>query len=122
MLLTMMIVIAVAYFSMQVERTDYELLRQRVLVLQNEKNLSDSFRVAMNDVVNELTKFDDKKEPVIVTKQRVQLKIAKMNDIIKDLPEQQSANEKTFYDLIIQSVADLNDSKTKIRNLEDQKN
>jgi hypothetical protein len=120
--ITLVIVITVAFFSLRVQLTEYESLRSRVLVLQNEKNLSDTFRVAMDVTLNELTKFDSKKEPAIVTKGKVQLKIARLNRIMRnyrgDLPE----NERTLYDLVIQSLADLNDAKTRIRNLEDQKN
>jgi hypothetical protein len=120
--ITLVIVITVAFFSLRVQLNEYESLRSRVLVLQNEKNLSDTFRVAMDVTLNELTKFDSKKEPAIVTKGKVQLKIARLDRIMRnyrgDLPE----NERTLYDLVIQSLADLNDAKTRIRNLEDQKN
>ena len=90
--------------------------------MQNEKNLSDSFRVAMNVALNELTKFDLKKEPTIVTKRSVQMKIERMSRLIQYMPGERSAEEKSIYDLMIQNLADLNDAKTRIRNLEDEKN
>jgi len=90
--------------------------------MQNEKNLSDSFRVAMNVTLNELTKFDLKKEPAIVTKRNVQMKIERMSRLIKNMPDVNSNDERSIYDLVIQNLADLNDAKTRIRNLEDQEN
>lgn len=121
-LITIGIVITVVFFSIKVPFSDNERLRSRMLIMQNEKNLSDSFRVAMNVALNELTKFDLKKEPAIVTKRSVQMKIERMSRLIKNMPDEKSNEEKSIYDLVIQNLADLNDAKTRIRNLEDQKN
>ncbi|MEJ7736642.1 MAG: type VI secretion system TssO [Chitinophagaceae bacterium] len=121
-LITIGIVLTVVFFSIKVPFSENEKLRSKVLMMQHEKNLSDSFRVAMNVALNELAKFNEKKEPAIVTKRSVQLKIERMGRFIKNMPEETSKEEKSIYDLVIQNLADLNDAKTRIRNLEDQQN
>lgn len=119
--ITIGIIIIVVFFSIKVPFQENERLRNRLLVMQNEENVADSFKVAMNVVLNELTKFDLKKEPAIVTMRSVQIKIDKMGKLIKKMPER-SNEEKSIYELVMQNLADLNDAKLKIRNLEDGKN
>src|SRR5688500_15106285 len=77
--LTIFIVIMVALQSTKVTVRENERLKKEMIAMQIEKNLSDSFKVAMDVVLNEVTKFDLKKEPVSVIQRRVQLKIARMN-------------------------------------------
>jgi hypothetical protein len=113
--LTIFIVIIVALQSTKVTLRENEQLRRRMIAMQNEKNLSDSFKVAMDVVLNEVTKFDQKKDPVDVIQRRVQLKIESMGRIVKDIPD-----ENSIYDLIIQNLSDLSAAKLRIRNLQDQ--
>ncbi len=120
-LITIGIVITVVFFSLNVQLRENKRLRSRMLIMQNEKNLSDSFRVAMNIALNELTKFDSKKEPAIVTKGRVEKKIERMRRIVSNMPEQNANEEKSIYDMVIQNIADLNVAKARIINLEEEK-
>src|SRR4051812_35898593 len=82
--ITLGIVIIVSFLSIKVPFRENEQLRRKMLVLESEKNLSDSFRVAMNVTLNELAKFDLKTEPALVTKETVDMKIDKMKRIIKN--------------------------------------
>ena len=120
-LITICIVITVVFFSIKVPFSENERLRSKVLVMQHENDLSDSFKVAMNETMNELTKFDLKDKSAIVTYRSVQLKIDKMGRIVKKMSDEKSNDEKSIYDLVIQNIADLNDAKLKVSNLE-QKN
>src|SRR3954452_15026742 len=57
-LITIGIVITVVLFSIKVPFSENERLRSQVLIMQHEEDLSDSFRVAMDETMNELKKFD----------------------------------------------------------------
>ncbi|MEO6916079.1 MAG: type VI secretion system TssO [Chitinophagaceae bacterium] len=119
-LVTIAVVITVAFYSVKVELTDNKRLRTTMLSMQNEKNLSDSFRVSMNIVLNELDKYETKKEPTTVTKRSVQLKIDKMARLLKFMPYDSSDDQKSLYDLIIENLAKLNDTKMKLQDMEDR--
>src|SRR3954453_16532801 len=84
--ITIGIVITVVLFSIKVPFIENDQLRRSMLKMQHEKNLSDSFKVAMDVALNELTKFDLKKEPAIVTKGRVEKRIESMRRLIKNMP------------------------------------
>ena len=120
-LITIGIVITVVFFSLKVQFDENDRLRSRMLIMQNKMNLSDSFRVAMNIAMNELTRYETK-DPAIVTKLRVEGKIEEMKRIIKVMPEGKSNKEQSIYDLFIQNIADLNVAKARIKNLEEEKN
>ena len=91
--------------------------------MQNQMNLSDSFRVAMNVAMNELTRYDiETKEPPYVTKGKVEKKIDNMRSLIRNMPDSKSDEERSIYELVIHNIADLNDAKEKIKTLELDKN
>ena len=113
--LTIFIVIMVAVQSTKATLIENERLRKEMIGMHIEKNLSDSFKLAMDVVLNEIMKFDSKKEPVMVIQRQVQLKMERMNKIVRTMPD-----EKSIYDLIIQTLAQLSEAKLRIRNLEDQ--
>ena len=122
-LITIGIVIMVFFFSIEVPFTENNRLRSRVAVMQREQNLSDTFRVIMDVVQNELA-FDLKKDNVELTHRNVelthssvQLKLLKMGEIIKKMSDEKSTEEKSIYEMVIQNLADLNDAKLEISNL-----
>ncbi len=120
-LITIAVIVAALVFSIQVPCRESEQLRGKIFIMQKEKELSDSFNVAMKKAMVELNTFDIKKEPkepVGVIKQRVQYQIDEMNKWIKHIP----SGNTSIYPLVVQNVAELNDAKAKIRNLEDEKN
>jgi hypothetical protein len=120
-LLTIGIVLTVVFFSIKVPFHENEQLRNKLLIMQKEKNLTDSFRVAMDITLNEIARFDLKKESPTTTNRKVQLHIKKMDRLVKNMSNLYSDEDKSIYELVMQNLADLNDAKTKIRNLEDQK-
>jgi hypothetical protein len=99
-----------------------EQLRRRIIMMQKEKKVSDSFKVAMNVALNELAMFDLKEKPVSVIQRSVQLKIDKMSRIVRNMPDDKFNDDKSMYDLVIQNVSDLGEAKLRIRNLEAQRN
>lgn len=116
--ITIGLVVVAFFFSMEVPFKENEQLRKKIAVLETEKELADSFNVAMNIAMNELTNFDLKKEPAEATKVSVQMKISRMSELIKDIPN----SENSIYTSVIRNLIELNDAKTKLRNLEDGKN
>jgi hypothetical protein len=99
-----------------------EQLRRRMIMMQKEKRLSDSFKVAMDVALNELTQFDLKEKSVGLIQRSVQLKIDKMSRIVRNMPDDKVNDDKSMYDLVIQNVSDLGEAKLRIRNLEAQRN
>ena len=117
--ITIGIVITVVLFSIKVPFSENERLRSRVLIMQHENDLSDSFRIAMNETLNELKKFDLKDDVPAGYKHRsVQLKIDKMGRTVNKMPDEKLKEEKSIYNLVIQNLYELNDDKLKISNLE----
>ncbi len=79
--------------------------------MQQEKQLSDSFSVAMQAAMYELENFDLKKGPA--SAYRVENKIDKMRRLLKDLPDTNS-----IYASIVKNLEQLNEAKKKIGSLE----
>jgi hypothetical protein len=117
-LITIGIVITVVFFSIKVPFSENERLRSQVLIMQHEEDLSDSFRVAMDETMNELKKFDLKDMSADYRHRSVQLKIDKMGRIVNKMFDEKSKEEKSIYDRVIQNLDELNDAKLKISNLE----
>jgi hypothetical protein len=120
-LTTIGIVLTTVFFSIKVPFQENELLRSKLKVIQIEKNLSDSFRVEMDRTLNELAKFDSKKGSATTTNRNVELQIKKMGRLVNNRSNLISEEDKIIYELVLQNLADLNDAKMRIRNLEDQK-
>lgn len=119
-LLTISVIIAVAFFSIDVPFRQAEQLREQMSVMESRNNFSDSFAYAMKEAVNELHKYDVKDDvnvPAAAIRQRVEFKISKMNNLIGDVPQ----SDTSIYALVVQSLRDLNEAKTKIKRLEDEK-
>jgi hypothetical protein len=121
-LLTVSIVITVVFQSMKMPFKENDLLRSKMLTIQKERKLTDSFRVEMDGALNELKKFDLHEKPISVIQSTVEVKIGKMSRIVRNMPENNSQDEKSLYNLIIQNIEDLSKAKLKIRNFEDQRN
>jgi hypothetical protein len=115
-------VLTVVFVSIEVPFRENEQLRRRIIMMQKEKKVSDSFKVAMNVALNELAMFDLKEKPVSVIQRSVQLKIDKMSRIVRNMPDDKFNDDKSMYDLVIQNVSDLGEAKLRIRNLEAQRN
>lgn len=120
--LTIGIILAVIFFSIKVPFRDNERLKTRILTLESEKNFSDSFKVAMSAALSEMERFDLKKEGASYINSQVQVKIAKMGRLMKNMPLEETNGGRSIYELVLRNLADLNDAKTKIRNLEEQRN
>lgn len=119
-LITISIIIAVIFFSVEVPVRQTEQLKSQMLQMQSEKELSDSFTDAMKEAVDELNKFEvknEKKIPAAAIQQSVEFKINKMNHLIGDMPK----GDTSIYALVVQSLRDLNEAKTRLRKLEDEK-
>jgi hypothetical protein len=119
-LLTIGVIITVIFFSIEVPIKETEQLRNDVSTLESEKQLSNAFADAMKEAVDELNKFDvkdEKRELTDAINQNVEFKIKKMNQLISDMPK----NDTSVYALVIQSLRDLNEAKTKLRKFEDDK-
>ena len=121
-LITIGIVITVVFFSTKVRAKDSEQLRSKMLAMQKEKDLADSFKTAMNVVLNELSEYEQKVYPPLVVQQRIQIKIDRLGRLIRSMPDDRSKDDRSIYEMVVQNLAALNDAKLKIRNLEDGKN
>src|SRR5687768_14085582 len=82
---TIIILIVVIFFSVKVPFEENDKIRQKMLQLQSEKAISDSFTTAMKIAMSELLNYNEKTVSAQATKQRVQYKIDDMNKLIKDL-------------------------------------
>lgn len=112
-IITIGLVVAVIFFSIEVPDKESEGLRQRIKNLQDEKELADSLNVVMKEAVEEINNFDAKKEPPAATFQRVQNKIEIMNGLLRRIPN----SSKTIYGLSVQNLDDLNKAKSKLASL-----
>lgn len=116
-LITIAVVMTVIFCSMEVPFKESNQLRKKVSEMQTEKELSDSFNVAMRETMNELAKFDGKGNPQAISFS-VDARINKMKRLIENIPDA----DNSIYALVIQNIADLNKVKAKIKSLEDSKN
>ena len=118
-LITIGIIIGVIFFSIEVPLRQTEQLQRQMSVMKSEKELSDSFTVVMKEAMNELNKFevqDEKKIPAAAISEKVELKIKKMNNLIGEVPN----GDTSIYALVVQSLRDLNQAKTRIKTQEDK--
>jgi hypothetical protein len=121
--ITIALIACAFFFSSQVSSKETEQLRTKVIALQNEKELSDSFSVAMKEAMSELSKFDIKSEaneprqPTIAIKRSAQFRIDKMSGFIKNTPDW----DNSIYALVVQNLNDLNKAKAEIRRLEEER-
>lgn len=116
-LITIAAVIAVMIFSIEVPCRESEQLRRKIFVMQSEKELSDSFNVAMREAMIELQKFDGKGNEDRIN-YSVQSRINKMKRLIENVPDV----DNSIYALVIQNISDLNDAKTTNKKLEESRN
>ena len=116
-LITIAVIMAVIFNSIEVPYRESDQLRKKIFTMQSEKELSDSFNVAMKEAMNELAKFDGKGNAQAIN-YSVQLRINKMKKLIEDIPDA----DNSIYGSVIQNIGDLNESKTKLKLLEDSKN
>jgi uncharacterized membrane protein len=117
-LITIGIIITVVFFSIKVPFKENELLRSQVLIMQREEDLSDSFRVAMNETMNELMKFDIKDVSPSLRHESVRFKIDKMGRIANKMSDEKPKEEKSIYDMVLQNLYELNDYKLKLSKLQ----
>jgi Type VI secretion system, TssO len=111
LLITVGVVITAVFFGIEVPFRDNEQLRKTLFIMQQEKQLSDSFSVAMQGAMYELENFDLKKSSA--SAYRVDVKIDKMRRLLKDLPD-----TNTFYISVVRNLEQLNEAKKKIGSLE----
>ena len=112
-LVTIVLIVTVIFFSIEVPYKESRSLRQQMFDLQKQKDVTDSFNVIMREAVAELSNFEAKKESPAATYQRVQVKIELMNGLLKDIPN--SIN--TVYGLSVQNLDDLNKAKSRLSSI-----
>lgn len=118
-LITIAVIIAVIFNSIEVPFKESEQLRRKITDMQTEKELSDSFNVAMKEAINELATFDGKgNSPAEAINRKVQLRIIKMQHLVENIPDA----DNSIYSSVIQNISDLNEAKTKLKHLENSKN
>jgi hypothetical protein len=110
-LITIGVIITVIFFSTEVLFRDNEQLSKKVFIMQQEKQLSDSFTVVMQGAMYDLENFDFKKSDASAF--RVEGKIAKMRRLLEDLPD-----TNTIYASALKNIVELNEAKKKIGSLE----
>lgn len=123
-LITIALVIVVIFFSIDVPYQESKRLRERLVNLQNEKDVSDSFSVVMNEAVAEINNFDTKSQPTQATFRKVQEKIIIMNSLLRNFPNGNNSvyglSIKSVYELSIQNLDDLNKAKLKLSSLSNE--
>jgi hypothetical protein len=115
-LVTIGLIVAVVFFSIEVPFREGDKIRKEMLALQNERSINDSFSVAMKEAITELDKFDKKKESPGATKLRVEFRIDKMNQLLKSIPN----GENSIYALMVRNIQDLNETKAQLEVLKAQ--
>lgn len=108
--ITITVLVAVIFFSIQVPMRDNKQLREKFDAMQKEKDLSDSINVQMKEAVSYLNDYDEKKERPYEANRSAQQRIQRMNDLLKLMPN----GENSVYALIIQDLSDLNEAKKEI--------
>ena len=111
LLVTIGLIITVIFFSIEVPIMDNEKLHEKVSMMQQEKQQSDSFAVAMQAAMYELENFDLNK--VGASWYKVDIKIDKMRKLLKDLPDSNS-----IYSSAVKNLEQLNEAKKRIGSLE----
>lgn len=107
-LITVALIIAVVFFSIQVPWKENDGLRQRMARMQKEADASEAFNTTVRETVDELNKFETKKDqPALVTRQQVNVFIEKLNRQLKTLPD----GENSVNALVVQSLNALNQAK-----------
>jgi hypothetical protein len=109
-IITVALIITVAYFSIQVPFKENERLRQDIGRIKSERQLAESFNVAVKEVAEELNKFDGVKEPPAVTHAKIKLELDKMSGLLNNFPD--AGNSVNAF--IVQSLGDLNEAKLKL--------
>jgi predicted lactoylglutathione lyase len=106
-LVTVALIVTVVLLSVEVPVKESEQLRSQMFDTKKEKDLSDSLSVVMRQAVDELKKFDPEKGDASATSYQVQMRIDRMYEILKRIPN----GENSIYDLMIQNISDLNKAK-----------
>jgi hypothetical protein len=115
-LVTIGLIVAVVFFSIEVPFREGDKIRKEMLALQNERAVNDSFSVTMKEAIAEMDKFDPAKEPLSATKRRVEIRIDKMNQLLKSIPN----GENSIYALMVRNIQDLNETKAQLTALKAQ--
>ena len=115
-LFTIGLIVTVVFLSIQVPLREGDKIRKEMEALQSEKAITESFSVAMKEAISELDKFDPNKESPWATKQRVDFRIDRMNQLLKSIPN----SETSIYALMVRNIHDLNEAKTKLSTLQAQ--
>lgn len=107
-LITVALIVAVVFFSIQVPWKENDQLRQRMAKMQKVADASEAFNTTVRETVDELNKFETKKDqPAFVTRQQVNVFIEKLNRQLKNLPD----GENSVNALVVQSLNALNGAK-----------
>lgn len=106
---TIGLIVTIIFFSIEVPLRDNEKLRKAVSELEREKQLSDSFAVAMKAAMYELDKFDLKNEDASAYSVK-----AKINNMRKFISENIPNSDSSLYTLVIKNLDSLNEAKTRI--------
>ena len=107
---TVVLIVAVVFLSIQVPSEENRQLRKSMTALQKEKQVVDSLQLVMFEAESELKRYADKNEVVEATNQRIQKKIAKMNALLKYIPD----GENSLYGSMIRNLSQLSEAKSSL--------
>ena len=110
-LVTVALIVVVIFFSIRVPFRENEEMHKAMTAMQQEKALSDSFTIAMRQVVNELNKYQTNEITTAAVRGEVERKIDRMATLLKSVPNP----DNSIYTLIIEKMRDLNSAKVKLK-------
>lgn len=120
--LTIAAIVTVVFISIEVPFKQTEVLQKKVMASEMEKQFSDSFNAVMREALVELKGFEQPNVSAFATKEKVKFKIDKLRKLIKDKSDAEKTDiDNTIYGSVVQNLAELNDAKSRIRELEEQK-
>jgi hypothetical protein len=110
-LITVGLIVTVVFFSVQVPWKENDQMRKQVLLLQDEKRLSESFAKDVRETQLALEKYADPITSSAITQERVNNQLNTLRSKMRQMPSGESA----LYELVVVSLSDLNDAKKKLR-------
>lgn len=108
---TIGVVMAVAFFSFQVPLRENKALREKLVEMENERELTERFTATAREAVNELAKYETGEALPSATHQGVGYKIQDLDKLLRAIPH----SENSIYALAIRNIDDLNNAKKQLR-------
>lgn len=110
-LITVGVIVAVVFFSIEVPWKENDQLRQRMTRIKEEADAAEAFNTTVRETVDELNKFETRQDqPPLFIRQQVNVFIEKLNRQLKGLPN----GENSVNALIVQSLNALNQAKYRL--------